>query len=331
MAIIRSFLTIILIFAFCSTINADEIHLKDGRIIKASSCWKENNTYYYVKYGATVAFPEEKVLKVVHSVKTENNAVAANPDKNFPKNTVKQGPQSLKVCYDECDNAKLICKNENQKDPKDCSIDERVCILDCDIELKIGQFYNLPDILRWSEKIDALKNVLDKSKKMWAKISNWTDEEWQSDFNSKDTKSNIIIVRRSTFKNWKEYKDYTLNLYEGMLEKRQKSFENKSVLDLNEVDLSKFTKEAKTERKKRIEDVKVSVATHYINCIYDKANKEPNLDTGGWSSCRNRYQMENTLPGLIRQDIELQNTENAFFEELGIDLEKEAERKIAQN
>jgi tetratricopeptide (TPR) repeat protein len=59
--------TSILMIAFlCITClsHANEIHLKDGRIIKALTCWEEDGAVKYQKYGGIISIPYEKVQSI---------------------------------------------------------------------------------------------------------------------------------------------------------------------------------------------------------------------------------------------------------------------------
>jgi len=85
-------------------------------------------------------------------------------------------------------------------------------------------------------------------------------------------------------------------------------------LDINQVDLSKFTKEAKIKRKRDIEVIRLRLA---------KTSKgyPIGIDLSILSS----------LELCMRVDHDLKLLEKAFMEELGIDLEKNAEELIAEN
>ena len=86
----QSILTLIFLIFLFSNSYADEIHLKDGRIIKAQTCWTENNKVYYQKYGATVSLPEKKVLKIIHSNDLVEKSVSSNSDKITTKKHAKK-------------------------------------------------------------------------------------------------------------------------------------------------------------------------------------------------------------------------------------------------
>ena len=49
---------------FVCMINANEIHMKDGRIVKTKTCWEENGIVYYEKYGATIGINKNLVKEI---------------------------------------------------------------------------------------------------------------------------------------------------------------------------------------------------------------------------------------------------------------------------
>jgi hypothetical protein len=233
MAIKRSLLAIFIIIVLGSVSNADEIHLKDGKIIKAESCWTENNKVYYQKYGSTVSLPEEKVLKIVYSSDSSENSASAYSNGNDSKDGFKtksnKKTRPIDICYNECENTKIICVVEKNKDKKDCLLDEKLCQIPCVFDTQPS--FKMPY------------------------------DSWES-----------------------------------------------KVLDLNQIDLTKFTKKAKAGRIKRIEEAKLRAA----------------------KSCRNMWSCSymGYLHSYIVADNELKFIEKAFFEELGVNLEAEAEKSF---
>ena len=56
---------------FLVSSEADEIHLKNGRIIKLDSYWKENGNIVYEKFGATMYINQNKINKIIKESEDE--------------------------------------------------------------------------------------------------------------------------------------------------------------------------------------------------------------------------------------------------------------------
>lgn len=67
----RFFLISISLLLFLGSSEADEIHLKNGRIIKLDSYWKENGDIVYEKFGATMYIDQNKIKKIIKESEDE--------------------------------------------------------------------------------------------------------------------------------------------------------------------------------------------------------------------------------------------------------------------
>lgn len=54
-----------ILFGFSGVAGADEIHLKDGRIIKVQECWEEEEMIKYRKYGTVLGIAKDSVKEIV--------------------------------------------------------------------------------------------------------------------------------------------------------------------------------------------------------------------------------------------------------------------------
>lgn len=65
------FLISITLLLFLVSSEADEIHLKNGRIIKLDSYWEENGNIVYEKFGATLYIDQNKIKKIIKESEEE--------------------------------------------------------------------------------------------------------------------------------------------------------------------------------------------------------------------------------------------------------------------
>jgi len=67
------FLISVFLLLFLVSSEADEIHLKNGRIIKLDSYWEDNGDIVYEKFGATMYIDQNKIKKII---KEDENEIA---------------------------------------------------------------------------------------------------------------------------------------------------------------------------------------------------------------------------------------------------------------
>jgi hypothetical protein len=80
----RYFIIIAFALSYFSPIprsEALEIHLVDGRVLTAATCWEENGLIKYERYGAAVAIEKQKVLRI----DVPNNDKIAEEDNVFKR------------------------------------------------------------------------------------------------------------------------------------------------------------------------------------------------------------------------------------------------------
>ncbi len=56
----------VIIILSASLVGADEIHLKDGRVIRTKTCWEENGKINYQKYNAVIGINRDLVENIIY-------------------------------------------------------------------------------------------------------------------------------------------------------------------------------------------------------------------------------------------------------------------------
>lgn len=55
----------LILFFFAGPAGSDEIHLKDGRVLKVEECWEEKGMIKYRKYGTVLGIAKDNVKEIV--------------------------------------------------------------------------------------------------------------------------------------------------------------------------------------------------------------------------------------------------------------------------